>query len=503
MSRPYDDEPPRTGIPETALPEAARSGSSAERRAAPRLVLRLVWAHTDGATCRDFSPGNAVVPVGRAHALDWHLDPQISRTHFELRREVGGGLTITDASSHGTAVNGRRIERNEPKSLRAGDVVRASRHLFTACLAEPDADNSPATDADGLLGQSQAIINIRREIEILGRAKFSILLQGETGSGKEVVACALHRAYGGDRPFVDINCATLNPELAASELFGHVRGAFTGADRSKDGVLTVADGGTLFLDEVAELPAPVQSQLLRAIETRSFNRLGEPEKKRTTSARFISATKTDIDAAIRAGRFRDDLKSRLAHATIRLPTLQQRREDIPLLATHFLDAYCIERHLQPLALEADQVERLLLASWPLNVRELRHRVEVAAELGARSGRVIFKGAAALAPTDTPDAPARPIPEPSIATTWPDWFKQSDEELRLRFRSQIRAGFLRTHGEPGTAAQAFVLLYATHGGKLETALEAVQIPKGSKRKVLTRLELSSDDLKARGAALLRS
>jgi DNA-binding NtrC family response regulator len=215
-----------------------------------------------------------------------------------------------------------------------------------------------------------------RLIENLEHSETTVLLTGESGTGKEVVARAVH-AHSPRRngPFVAVNCGALPGELLESELFGHVRGAFTGAVRERAGRFEVAAGGTLFLDEVADLPLPLQVKLLRVLQERTFERVGESQSRRT-DARIIAATNVDLRRAVQEGRFREDLFYRLRVVPIEIPPLRARREDIEPLATYLL-ARVAARHGRALRFSPDALRALLDYGWPGNVRELENALEYA------------------------------------------------------------------------------------------------------------------------------
>ena len=229
----------------------------------------------------------------------------------------------------------------------------------------------PATPADhdlGLVGRSAAIAEVRERILRYAPLPYPVLILGETGTGKELVARALHaRSPRAGRPFVVANAAAFTDGLLASELFGHARGAFTGAVARHRGLFEAADGGTLFLDEVAEMPAGVQACVLRAIEHGEVRPLGA-ERERRVDVRVIAATNADLSEMLAAGRFRHDLYRRLSVLRVVVPPLRARRSDVPLLARHFLARHAIPggpRGLTDAALEA-----LSFEPWPGNVREI-------------------------------------------------------------------------------------------------------------------------------------
>jgi two-component system response regulator AtoC len=223
-----------------------------------------------------------------------------------------------------------------------------------------------------------AMLRIYDLIKRLARSTLPILIQGETGVGKELAAAAVHafstRASG---PFVSINCAAIPEHLAESELFGHERGAFTGAVAAKPGQLEIASGGTVFLDEIGELSLAVQAKLLRVLETRELQRVGEL-KPRTADIRIVTATNRELAAEVEANRFRRDLFFRLGAAQVVLPPLRDRPRDLAFLAKRMFDAACARLQRRPLAFTVSATQALFLHRWPGNVRELKNAMDYAA-----------------------------------------------------------------------------------------------------------------------------
>lgn len=219
-----------------------------------------------------------------------------------------------------------------------------------------------------LVGQSFRIRQILDLIQKLGRSKVPVLLLGETGTGKEVVARAIH-AVRNVGPFVPIDCSALSGPLLESELFGHVRGAFTGAVAAKTGLVELADGGTAFFDEIGELPLELQTKLLRLLQEKEFRPVGSVTRRKA-DFRVIAATNQDLSQAVERGAFRRDLYYRLSVVNLRLPPLRERKEDIPLLANHFLARYGNNHMLTRECLDA-----MLSYDWPGNVRELENAIQ--------------------------------------------------------------------------------------------------------------------------------
>ncbi len=228
---------------------------------------------------------------------------------------------------------------------------------------------------EGVIGNSKAMHSVISRLRQLSPTSASALILGESGTGKELVAKALHvNSPRKNKPFVALNCAALSENILESELFGHIRGAFTGAERERKGWFEHANGGTLFLDEVGDIPLPTQVKLLRVLESGEIVRVGSNEPMKV-NVRLISATNRDLADAIAAGTFRQDLYHRLKVVTIKLPPLRERKEDIPLLVDHFLKIFTTS-HEKPVKGYTPSVRRILTNyPWPGNVRELRNVVE--------------------------------------------------------------------------------------------------------------------------------
>jgi transcriptional regulator with GAF, ATPase, and Fis domain len=240
-----------------------------------------------------------------------------------------------------------------------------------------------------LVGESREMRQVAHLIRMVGPRRATVLITGETGSGKEVAAKALHLAGPRRRsPLVSVNCAALPESLLESELFGHVRGAFTGAVQMRVGRFEQANGGTLFLDEIGDLPLELQSKLLRALQEREFQRLGSSETVRV-DVRVVAATNCDLERRIEEGRFREDLYYRLNVVPIEMPPLRRRRGDIGLLANHFVDKVCRSEGVGLKRLAEDAVSRLEAYDWPGNVRQLENAIEKAVVLSGE--RIVLDG----------------------------------------------------------------------------------------------------------------
>ncbi|WP_416145753.1 sigma-54 interaction domain-containing protein [Prosthecochloris sp. SCSIO W1103] len=287
----------------------------------------------------------------------------------------------------------------------------------------------------------------------------NVLVIGESGTGKELFAQAIHS--GSKRkngPFVTINCAAISNELADSLLFGHVKGSFTGANSDHTGFFEQADGGTILLDEIGDMSLDIQAKVLRVLQERKIRRVGE-KKERSVDFRLISATHKDFSDAIKNKTFRADLYYRLEEYPLLIPPLRERREDIPLLANHFLDSFCTANNIDPISFSASVLENLSMYDWPGNIRELQNIVRRAAI--NRSGDEItsipflpqthMQEAAALSPSDQShiDKPAPPEPKeqkapdiPPAETTAPEQGKAlllKNAELQTILKAYELAG----------------------------------------------------------------
>jgi two-component system nitrogen regulation response regulator NtrX len=257
-----------------------------------------------------------------------------------------------------------------------------------------------------MVGESEAMRKLRSEIAAAGPTNASVLISGENGSGKEIVAREIHlHSRRAARPFVAVNCAAIPEELIESELFGHERGAFTGAVGKRRGRFEMADGGTLFLDEVGDMSPRTQAKILRVLEERAFERVGGGEKIRS-DVRILAATNRNLPKEVAAERFREDLFFRLNVFPIHVPALRDRKEDIPPIASHFVEEICGEQGKEKKGFSAEAMQRMLSHAWPGNIRELRNVVErlVILSMGRRIEEETVRRVLA---TDLPSAePAR-------------------------------------------------------------------------------------------------
>ncbi|HEX7600385.1 MAG TPA: sigma 54-interacting transcriptional regulator, partial [Polyangiaceae bacterium] len=304
--------------------------------------------------------------IGKAPENDLVLsDDTVSRKHCELVRE-GSSVRVRDLeSTNGVRVDGTRVK---DAVLSPGAILKVGEVEIAVRPAEKRQDILPSEKSSfgPALGQSLAMRTIFGVLERIAPTEATVLLMGETGTGKDVLARAIvEHSSRKNGPFVVVDCGAVSYSLLESELFGHERGAFTGAVASRQGAFELADGGTLFLDEIGELPLDVQPKLLRVLETREFRRVGG-NKPLKTDVRVIAATKRDLEREVRAGKFREDLYFRLAVVPLTVPPLRTRREDIPVLARSVLAAAA--QGQEPLPITDDALSALSAHDWPGNVR---------------------------------------------------------------------------------------------------------------------------------------
>ena len=255
-------------------------------------------------------------------------------------------------------------------------------HTETTCEMDHAIHQGPqeAEPMPGIVGTSQRMLDVYSMVARVAPTTSTVLIQGETGTGKELFARAIHStSRRSQHPFVPVDCSALAESLLESELFGHVKGAFTGAFTDKRGLFEVAGGGTCFLDEIGEISPCVQAKLLRVLQEREVRRVGGTDTAKV-DVRLIAATNKDLGALVAEGKFREDLFYRLSVVTITLPPLRERREDIPLLAAHFLESYVAANNQPLFGISQDAIALLVAYDWPGNVRELQHAIEHAAAL---------------------------------------------------------------------------------------------------------------------------
>ena len=319
----------------------------------------------------------AKVTLGRSPLTDVPIkDSTVSEFHVEVTA-TEHGIDVRDLHSwNGTFFEGARISA---AVVPPGSVLSIGESSVRVDLAASHQADAPMRDSfRGLLGKSLPMRSLYTTMERMGPTELSVLVEGPTGSGKELVARALHESGDASKPFTVLDCASVPSTLAESVLFGHARGAFTGATETRMGVFEAGTGGTVFLDEVGELPLALQPKLLRVLEQRQVTRVGET-KPRPVAVRVVSATWRDLRRMVNQGQFRDDLYFRLAQVRLVVPSLAERPEDIELLAKEFVAR--LPRTVQcARGLSREALEELKARPFPGNVRELRNVVERAAVL---------------------------------------------------------------------------------------------------------------------------
>ena len=304
-----------------------------------------------------------------------------------------------------------------------------------------------------IIGGSPAIKKVLAAVETVAPTKANVMITGETGTGKELIARALHKlSERKDRPLIKVNCASIPRELFESEFFGHVKGAFTGALRTRSGRFELADKGTLFLDEVGEIPLEMQSKLLRVLQEGQFERIGD-ERTRNVDVRVVAATNRDLAREVETGRFRSDLYYRINVFPIEVPPLRERREDVPSLAAFFVEQAAAELRRPVPKLTQGDVAWLQEYDWPGNVRELRNVIERAV-ITAREGRLGLD----LPLAERSPRPAEPLASPSHDTHTREGEVQPvlpEAEMRRRERDNLLAALEQTgwqvYGDRGAAA----------------------------------------------------
>ena len=418
-----------------------------------------------------FRLGSGTSRLGTAAGSTVRLtDKTVSRAHCALTLLRDAVQVVDEGSTNGTTIDGVPIARADLKigrSLRVGSTT-----LRLQRSDEPIVVPLSTGDRFGeLIGQSVEMRRIYAVLERAAQTDVTVLVLGETGTGKEVVARSLHAASARcDGPFVAIDCGAIAENLVESELFGHTRGAFSGAVGDRRGLFEEASGGTLFLDEIGELPVTLQPKLLRVLETREVRRVGS-NVARPIDVRIVAATHRPLARAINEGTFREDLFYRLAVVEVQLPPLRARREDIGTLAQHFHDRITRTTAPMPPPLLRSLAER----GWPGNVRELRNFVERIVTLGWTPARG-EEASRSVPPSGAPGAPgaeeprSRGLEVPALVESELP-IKEAREKWNERFeRLYLRALLLRTGGNVRRAAALAGVnrrwlqrLLAQHGG----------------------------------------
>jgi hydrogenase-4 transcriptional activator len=301
-----------------------------------------------------------------------------------------------------------------------------------------------------IVGADAGLSRVMERVELVAGSDIAVLIIGETGAGKEVVARAIHeRSKRSSKPFIRVNCGAISPELIDSELFGHEKGAFTGATATRRGWFERADGGTLLLDEIGELPLPAQVRLLRVVQEGVFERVGG-ERAIHVDVRLVAATHRDLPGMVQEGRFREDLWYRITGFQLLLPPLRERREDIPGLARHFVDRACRRFGMRPLELGPEQLALLASYPWPGNVRELGSVIDRAVILGEGKSLEVARalGGSATPGLQAPETGATRLAP--IPTSSPAQVATLDQAMRGHIEAALAATGGRIEGRHGAA-----------------------------------------------------
>lgn len=397
--------------------------------------------------------------VGSGVGVELRLaDPTVSRIHCSLSLDAGRLRVRDEQSTNGTFVDGVRVHDAE---LEPGSLLQRGQSVLRLEVASQPAplELSCAGQFGGLIGASVAMRRVYSILERVAKTNTTLLIHGETGTGKELAARSIHGASArAEQAFVVVDCGAIASNLIESELFGHVRGAFTGADRDRKGLLHEAQGGTLFLDEIGELPLALQPKLLRMLESRELRRVGS-SRAEAIDIRVVAATNRRLAQQVNAGLFREDLYYRLAVVEVELPALRQRREDVPALAQHFAQSM----GAGAAAIPAELLSSWLTRSWPGNVRELRNVVERSLFLGVcESSEVISH------------VPAPELYAPLLGQELPL------EEARRIYTEQFDIAYLTD-------------LLRRSDGNMSQAARLAQVNRRQLYRMLSRLGLRSQDL----------
>jgi DNA-binding NtrC family response regulator len=404
------------------------------------------------------------IETGSFHLVitDLSMDGVSGMQVLERARAFDPDLAVIMITAHGSekaAVQAMKLGASDyiPKPFDNDELRVVVRRVMEGVLLRRDhrrllAQMSEAYGFERIVGTSPAMRRLFETIDRIADTDVTVLIRGESGTGKELVANALHyRSPRRAKPFVKTNCAALSRELVESELFGHERGAFTGALARREGKFEAADGGTLLLDECGDMPPETQAKLLRALQEKEFERVGGNQPIRV-DVRVLAATNQDLEAAVQAGRFREDLYYRLKVIEVVIPPLSERREDIPLLIDHVLKdaAVRFRRDVKPLT--ADALRACVAHEWKGNVRELRSAVEQALLLAPGSEITpadLFPAAAGNggAPGPTPAPAAGGLP-----------FREAKERMVEAFERDFLLQALRRHGGNITKAAEEVGMY---------------------------------------------
>lgn len=418
-------------------------------------------SHSDGRAFEvNQCPIHASFSDGQVHRVDhevfWHKSGEpiaveyTSTPIFEMGRLVGAVVLFRDIRER------QRTEARLRDALSEVEQLKTRLEMENQYLQE---EINAHGNHHEIVGESPAVKHLLQQIELVAATDANVLVTGESGTGKELVARAIHASSPRrDRPLIRVNCAAVPRELFESEFFGHLKGAFTGAVSNRVGRFELADGGTLFLDEVGEIPLELQSKLLRVLQDRQFEPVGD-NLTRAVDVRVIAATNRDLRDMVARGAFREDLYFRLNVFPIRSVPLRERLEDIPLLASHFLERASLAFNKPGIRMSLTQVAVLQQYTWPGNIRELQNVIE-RQTIVSRDGRVSFHEV--LAPSAPSSGPVSSIaqcePEPTADKDW-------ERQMKLNAISVLKRTAGKVSGEGG-AAQLLGLKPTTLASRLK-------------------------------------
>jgi two-component system response regulator PilR (NtrC family) len=467
VARPSSSGPGEAGASEQPRPRILVVDDEASMRDMLRIVLRR-----DGYDVRVAPDGRAAMDVIKREPFDLLLSdirmPDLSgvevlRAAKEVNRDVIVFM-MTAFASTSTAVEAMRLGAVDyfTKPFNMDELrLKVRQHLESHRLKQENALLKRALHSRhqfaNIIGSSPTMLAVFRLVETIAQTNSTVLITGESGTGKDMVARAVHfNSPRAGHPFVALNCGAVPETLLESELFGHMRGAFTGADANKKGLIEVAEGGSIFLDEIGEMNATMQVKLLRVLQDRRFRRLGGTDEVQA-DIRIIAATNQDLPKLVADGRFREDLFYRINVIPIHLPPLRDRREDIPVLAQHFLEKFAAQMNRAIQAISGDAQQRLNVYGWPGNVRELENVIERCVAL--EQTPVILPdtlpahvGAGPLLPR--PAAGTAPVPGPASAPLLPELGDGFDLEAQGEdfYRHYITLALERAGGVQTKAAE---------------------------------------------------
>jgi transcriptional regulator with PAS, ATPase and Fis domain len=414
--------------------------------------------------------GSARIGTGRGNELVLG-DRTVSRVHCEVVVRPEGVALRDSGSTNGTFLEGHRVRDVD---LGHGASIRIGQTVLQVEIGG-EAAFLPLSERDSfgeVLGKSQAMRHVFALLERAASTDSTVLVLGETGTGKELVAQAVHeRSPRAPKPFVTVDCGAMPENLMESELFGHVRGAFTGAVSERRGAFEEADGGTIFFDEIGELPLTLQPKLLRALESRQVRRVGSNQSRRV-DVRVVAATNRSLARCVNEGSFREDLYYRLAVVEVELPPLRARREDIPELAVHFLARFASA----PATVPPELLSALMARSWPGNVRELRNFIERSISVGWHPAAEPPRGDE---PLRADAQPSGPLLGGELAADLERLFRRPFKDARIHWTQQFEGIYVRA-------------LLARTGGNVTRAAELAGISRRFLQRTMVRLGMRTGD-----------